>query len=161
MKIMEILNKTNELLPKLFKPVGFIAAIVTIFAIANGYLQNSIHKQITDTEYINKISKSLRPYLLLNLDGNIIFDHGAYDFINYIKITPDTINFSKDRRFEIYIDFKKPMLYKPLIENLTPHDLIFVSSRLNNTGWIFYCQTGGTYEKYPNSESILRIELIF
>lgn len=83
---MSKLNDFIENNSNIFKLVGFIVTIVTIFVTADGYIDTKIERKITDTSYISKISKQLRPFLIFDGNGVVQYDHGAENKIKAINV---------------------------------------------------------------------------
>ncbi len=65
---------------------GFFV-VITFFISADGYINRQIESKITDATYINKLSKTLRPFSIFNQDGVIIYDHGGENFIKKIHVS--------------------------------------------------------------------------
>lgn len=144
----------------IYKLFGFIVIFIPFYLGYNNYINNQIKGQINTPEYISKISKNLRPYLLINLNGHIIYDHGALEYIDSISFYPDSLKIYKDKIFGFGIKCKKLLNYPPIIENLTPHDFTIQSTRFNNIDWAVRIKINGFIGNYDNNEALLRIEII-
>jgi len=164
MNIKNYLLKINDSIKSywhIYKLLSLILAILGFFLLFDGYLNNSINNQITNNDNISKISKSLRPYFLINLNGNIIYDHGAYKYINFIKMEPDTIiDITKIKSFKLGLNFKKPLQIQPIVDNLSSHEFIITLKRFGTTGWGIRFQVFAFVKEITNNESLIRIELI-
>ncbi len=114
--------KMPDIVKDILKPT--LPSIITILVILGGlfafndFLNNRIDNRINDAEYISKLSKSLRPYLIFNQNGSIVYDHGAESLLDSISVD-FILNFNMDKPIKIIIYPKKFLKVKPLLECLT------------------------------------------
>lgn len=62
--------------------IGLVIAYITF----DNYINAQIDGKITNKEYIQKLSKTLRPFLIFDNNGLVSYDHGASKFIDSINV---------------------------------------------------------------------------
>lgn len=142
---------------EIFKIALVILSILGAIIVLNDFIDNKIDNKINDSEYISRLSQTLRPYLIINLDGNITYDHGALSKIDSISIKANLKDlFSAPIFIKIYP--KSFLKFKPLIECLGPLEYSEKSKRVKNKNWEYELSVNGYTE--PVSEILFRIEII-
>ena len=66
------MSKLNEIIKEnthLISIIGVVATIVTLFFVADGYIDSKIERKITDTKYISQLANQLRPFLIFDDKG--------------------------------------------------------------------------------------------
>ncbi len=135
--------------------------IIFLFFGVNEYFDNKIESKITDKDYIKNLSYSLRPFLIFDVEGHILYDHGAEKRLNSITMDPKLTmkNFQNINDFKIVIEPKNYLSVLPLLENLSVHDFQISSNRYKNKSWIYTVKVLATFE--PIEEPIkFRLELM-
>lgn len=113
----------------IIKLILLILPLVGGYVAFDDYISNQIEKQITSASYIEKLSKSLRPFLIFNGNGIIVYDHGGADIIKSIEIydKEDTIN----------VQFNKFIKDAPLLMVVGANQYTYKAERGKNFSWVF------------------------
>jgi len=152
------MSKLNDFIANnsnIFKLIGFIAAIVGIFFTVDGYIDTKIERKITDTTYINKLAKQLRPFLIFDENGVVQYDHGAENKIKYINVDLE--------KKSIVIETSEYMQLAPFIFAVGAETYSFESERIGTKKWkytmLYYVAlaTEGGSKKEPKTNYILEI----
>ena len=104
------MSRIEKLISENWNTIKFITLVVALlgaFISFDNYINNQIEERITDSNYINRLSKSLRPFLVFNDQGIVLYDHGADEFIEKIDID--------DQKNTVTIKFKKFFQNAPLL----------------------------------------------
>ena len=152
------MSKLNDFIANnsnIFKLIGFIVTIVTIFVTADGYIDAKIERKITDTAYIGNLAKQLRPFLIFDENGVTQYDHGAE---NKIK----TINVDLDKKI-IEIETFEFLQLAPFIFAVGADTYSLRPERVGNKKWkytmLYYetLGTGGGSSERPKTSYVLEI----
>ncbi len=152
------MSKLNDFIANnssIFKLTGFIVAIITIFVAVDGYIDTKVERKITDTTYISKLSKQLRPFLIFDENGVVQYDHGAES-----KIKDINVDFDKE---SIVIETSEFMQLAPFIIAVGSETFSFEPERIDNKKWkyaMLYHEglaTSGGSKKEPKTNFILEI----
>jgi len=138
-----------------------IATLLGFLFIFNDFLDNKIENKITDTEYIYKLSKTLRPFCIFNKKNGVIFyDHGIYKVhIDSIKIKYNT--YRKDRQDEIFVYTKNYLQIAPLVEYIGPNVVvIFKPERFKNNVWLYNFKELATHTTNRQFDEFFRLEIL-
>jgi hypothetical protein len=114
----------------------FLAVLVTIIIAYFGidqYLDSKIESKITDDSYVSALSKTLRPFLVFSNDGIIVYDHGALNFIDSIKVK-HTENRWADT---IFIYTKSLLREAPLLQFIGVYLYSYEAKRIANFCWAY------------------------
>lgn len=109
--------------------LSFIVAIFAIFFVFDDYINTQIEDKITSEEYISKLSKNLRPYLIFDNNGNTIYDHGGKEYISSISID-ETNN-------TIIIKTTKYLQFAPLIIVSGHAQSSYETKRIDDNTWSY------------------------
>jgi hypothetical protein len=110
-----------------------LGTIVIVYFGVDQYLDSKIENKITDDSYIAQLSKTLRPFLVFNNDGVVIYDHGGLNFIDSIKI-----NHSDNRWADTIFIFSKSYLQEaPLIQFIGAYLYSYEAKRISNFCWAY------------------------
>ncbi len=110
--------------------LSFIIAMATIVIVLNNHIDKKIEKKITDQQYIDNISKSLRPFLIFNNNEVVLYDHGANKFVH-------NINFDNKKDI-VDIFFTKYIQNEPLLITIGDVQYSYKSVRIKRNGWRFF-----------------------
>ncbi len=124
------MSKLNDFLKEnssIIKLVGFVATVIGLFVMVDGYIDSKIERKITDTEYISKLAKQLRPFLIFDENGTVIYDHGADG-----KIKNITVDLSQKN---IEIETTEFLQLAPFISAVGYETYSFKSERTGNKKW--------------------------
>lgn len=116
-----------------------IAALVAIILFVN-WLNNHIDERVTQQtssdEFINKLSENIKPYVLFNQNGTILYDGGAMKYIDSIKL--DTTGSGTDVFvMKVTIKPKQFMKIVPFLECIDYPEHTFRSKRGNGFDIIY------------------------
>lgn len=142
----------------IFKIALLILSILGAIIVLNDFIDNKIDDKINDSEYISKLSHTLRPYLIINQNSNIVYDHGALSQIDSISVIVNLDNLHPDNPIIITIYPKSFLEIKPLIECLSPVDYVEESKRFKNISWEYKLYVSGYTG--PLDEILFRIEIM-
>ena len=136
MRIIESFFKRNK---ETLRFLIILSTIIFLFFGVNEYFDNKIESKITDKDYIKNLSYSLRPFLIFDGEGHILYDHGAEKKLNSITMDPELTmkNFHNINDFKIVIEPKNYLSVQPLLENLSVHDFQISPNRYKNKSWIY------------------------
>jgi hypothetical protein len=152
------MSKLNDFIANnsnIFKLIGSIAVIVTIFIAVDGYIDTKIERKITDTTYISKLSKQLRPFLIFDENGVVQYDHGAES-----KIKDISVDFDKE---SIVIETSEFMQLAPFIFTVGSETFSLEPKRIDNKKWrytmLYYrsLAISGGSTKEPKTNFVLEI----
>ena len=147
--------------------VGFVSAMTTFFFIYiafDTFVYDRIDQRIKDPTYIQELSKTLRPFLMFNQQGIIIYDHGATKFVDSINVI---ISFNKNYKInsinEIKVYCNHFLHTAPLLDYIGVYQYTYDVNRAKNYSWVFkmkpmlVLELGGSPE--PN-ENIFTLEIL-
>ncbi len=115
--------------------IGLIIAFITF----DSYINNQIDEKITDTEYVKKLSKTLRPFLIFDNSGVVTYDHGAGKFIDSINVkyfpydTTQGGNLGWPKKIMIYTN--QFLTTSPLLDYIGVFNFTYSTER-NKNGWL-------------------------
>lgn len=139
--------------------LAIIIAILTILGglfVFDDFLNTRIDNRINDADYISRLSKSLRPYLIFNQNGSIVYDHGAEILLDSISVDMK-LSFDFDKPITITIHPKKFLKIKPLLECLTDISYQEKASRYGFKSWKYILTVNGYSEIQDN---LFKIEIL-
>jgi len=134
--------------------VSGLIILVTFFITADDYINNQIENKITDESYINKLSKTLRPFSIFNEEGAVSYDHGG---LKYIK----NITFSKNKHGnidKILLDTSVFLQAAPIISYVGSDNYSFKSTRINTYRWEYKV---GSYNVFTDESATEQYDSIW
>lgn len=134
-----------------------VLSIIGGIIVLHDFIDKKIDNKINEPEYISKLSKTLRAYLIINHKGNIVYDHGATSIIDSISVSIN-INNIFDEPFVIIIHPKTFLEFKPLVECLSPVNYVETVARFKNKSWKYIFKVTSHSEPLP--EILFRIEVL-
>jgi hypothetical protein len=135
-----------------------LVIVLSFFMAATNYINSEIEKKITDETYINKLSKTLRPFAIFDLNGAIQYDHGAEKYIEKIEIKK-----KENGDISTIKIITRVFLQNPPILNYTGYEnYAYVSKKIDTYVWLFTLSSqtlllGGSNEKF---DPIVMIEIL-
>ena len=148
---------------KIFIGITFIVVItitLTIIGTLYGlsiYIDNRITKIVTSREFSDKLAKDVRPYIIFDINGSILFDGGGMQYLEDVTIEPvqeasDTGKYPHYAK-RIIVSPRENLSYPPIVTALTMH--YFIKSNIKRGKkyqWIYDCvrhivsKDGSTHE---------------
>ena len=134
--------------------LGIILGIFGTYFIIRADLIDLIDRRINDTDYINKISENLRPYLIFDQRSSIIDNSGGERYVEKIEVVIDNIITAKGEKKEgkrIYSIIITPKTFLRVVPNLDPLDLDYKieSERVGNLGIKYKLEPAGFFHSRP------------
>jgi len=128
------MSRIEKLISENWNTIKFITLVATLlgaFITFDNYINNQIEEKITDSNYINRLSKSLRPFLVFNDQGVVLYDHGADEFIEKINID--------NQKNTVTIEFKKFFQNAALLTVASAATQYLVKTeRKRDNVWVFH-----------------------
>jgi len=154
---------TLDIIWKTITPIAVILGVVVSLFFIDDYLDNQIEDKINDIEYIQKISHTLRPYVIFDQDGIVSYDHGVMQFTTQIKtifhpFIPYHGIVKAIPQDTIYITLNKYFQNPPILESIGPVDYFCETTQVTNFTWLFELQTISPIPGSP--KGIFRLELL-
>ena len=134
-----------------------IFSLIGGFIILNDFMDNKIDSKIKDKEYIQQLSHILRPFMIFNNESNIIYDHGAENFIDSLNVSAN-INELLKNPIVITLYPKIYLQHEPLIEILTSMSYTIESKRIKNKIWQYEIDVSSHI--LDINELLFRIEIL-
>jgi len=126
----------EKFITEYWNSLKFFALLVTVIIAYFGidqYLDSKIEDKITDDSYISELSKTLRPFLVFNNDGIVIYDHGALNYIDSI-----IVKHSEKRWADTIFVYSKTFLKEaPLMEYIGVYLYSYEAKRIANFCWAY------------------------
>ncbi len=148
--------KIPDLTKDILKFMMAILAILGGLFVFDDFLNTRIGNRINEAEYISKLSKSLRPYLIFNQNGNIVYDHGAEVLLDSISVDMK-LSFDFDKPITIIVHPKKFLKVKPLLECLSDIGYQEKANRYGFKSWK-YILTVNAYSEVE--DNLFKIEIL-
>ena len=144
----------------MFQVFSIFLGIIISFIVFDDHINSLINKQINNQEYIEKLSHSLRPFLIFDQNEIKLYDHGADKFIDNIKTKFHESFMANQDVFvdTIFIYFNKFFQTAPLLESIGPLNYNINSKRCKNNKWLYTLESINWPDPRPNS--IFRIEIL-
>ena len=108
------------------------------------YIDNRITKIVTSREFIDKLAKNVRPYVIFDINGSILFDAGGMQYLEDVKIEPvqeasDTGQYPNYAK-RIIVSPRENLSYPPIVTALAMHYFIKPSiKRGKKYQWVYEC----------------------
>jgi len=132
-------NKPSHIIWDVTKSVSLVLGIIIGFFTLQNHLDTTIENKITDSDYIETLSYSLRPFLIFDQNEITLYDHGAKAYIDSIKVF--SINPTHLTKIVIYPN--RYFQIAPLLESLGPDIYYSTSERGTNNIWVYNMQPPG------------------
>ena len=157
------MNKIENFFTEYWNTLKFLTVVGTVilaFFALDQYLDEKIENKITDDSYISELSKTLRPFLVFNNEGIILYDHGALNFVDSIHVKHTSGNWADT----IYIYTKSLLQEAPLLQFIGAYLYSYEAKRTSNFCWAFdmrpstYLSLEGS--KKPTLDNIFTLEIL-
>jgi hypothetical protein len=131
--------------------IGFIAGAIAVF----GFIDSRVAKIKEDPNFMQEVAKQVKPYIIFNEKGSILFDNGASKYIDVLEINVDE---DRDvfKDFTIYVNFNKHFSYPPYLESLNGNGFAIKENRGKKHDWIYKLNQSSSI----GQEYRFRLELI-
>lgn len=127
-------SNTKFSLLRIIEFASVIFGFFIAFIVFDDYINSKIQKKLTSEEYISNLAKSLRPFLIFNQKGTILYDHGAAKYIENIAVELGT---DQERVKKITITMTEYLQNEPLLECLGPDQYEINITRNKKLIWVF------------------------
>ena len=127
--------------------IGIILITTTIIGTLYGlsiYIDNRITKIVSSREFSDKLAREVRPYIIFDINGSILFDGGGMQYLEDVTIEPvqessDTGKYPHYAK-RIIVSPRENLSYPPIVTALTMHYFIKPSmKRGKKYQWIYEC----------------------
>jgi len=117
----------------IIKLVSFFIALASFFVVYDNYIIEKIDDRIKNPSYVGEISKNLRPYLIFNDEGVIVYEHGGSSFIDSIGVEQE-----KGRWLKSITVYSNQFLNSPpLLDYIGVYHYSYETIRLKNYTWLY------------------------
>jgi hypothetical protein len=89
-------------------------ALVVLGFKANSLIDERLEKKVTGEEFLGKIARKVRPYLIFDTRGSIVNDFGAADYVDKIDIVPVPESYG----YRVNLKVKQPLSFPPIISGI-------------------------------------------
>ena len=89
---------TKQKIEKWSGALALLVALVAGFYGVVSFVDNRIERRITEVETLKKIALLVRPFCIFDQSGSILYDSGAMQTIELIKLSPLTPQGDKEGR---------------------------------------------------------------
>lgn len=140
-----------------------IATLIGGFIVFSEFIDKRISDKISEPAYIEKISQNVRPFLIINNMGQIIYDHGAKQKIKRINLKKHGGFLLKSVGFEsnflIEVELNDLHTTPPLLEYFGIDNAASEAVQGDNNIWLIYLSILGQFSD-DTSSFLLRLELL-
>jgi len=114
----------------------FGVALAVISAIF--WTQEQARQAVLDPAFVERLSRAVRPFMIVDSHRTIVADYGAAELINDFKFDiPDD-----GSEFKITLSFKRPMANPPLLRPMTPGIYFDRAERGEMNDWVVWMRIG-------------------
>jgi hypothetical protein len=127
-----LLDQSFKNRPEILSP--FLSLSLALFIVGFGidsYIDSKIEGKLENPAFINKVAKSMRPSVIFDINGSILSDMGAMQYIEDIKV-----DVNEPLRYDIIVSPKKFLSVAPILECLDEQPKIIVK-RGKKFDWIY------------------------
>lgn len=103
----------------IIKFISILLGIFAVFVVFDGYIEVKIGKQINSPYFLKSVSNQLRPFVIFNKHGNVIYDHGAMELIEKISVNIPGETKIFDDPIIVKIYPKNHLDFEPILEVLS------------------------------------------
>lgn len=145
-------------LRNVIEPIAVVVGIVGGILVIGASIDTKIEAKINEEEYLSKLSKNLRPFIIFDDTKKIIYDHGALSFIDTLSVEMD----EKTGYPKIHVKFKRYFSAPPILQCLGPNCFTFIAQKEELFSWSFTSYAPSTlgYDGEPISD-IFKLELLY
>ncbi|MCG6535991.1 MAG: hypothetical protein L7F78_15130 [Syntrophales bacterium LBB04] len=120
------------MLKVIYAVFGAVVFLVVAYHGLNSYIDSRIESKIHNTDYLKKLSRSVRPSLVFDEKGSILADMGAVPFISNISVSK-----TAKGSIKIVISPAEYLAIEPMLEALDDQYTIR-AERGEKFDWIFH-----------------------
>jgi len=139
-KIMTNDKNKSSSIKLIVEIISIVLGIIISFIFLDDYLNNKIESKISDDKFVTELSQNIRPFVIFDDTNRIIYDHGAMNYIEDIKIDINK-NFNL---IKIEVIFIKHFQAPPILESLGPNSFSFIPKKEPKYKWSFEPFAPGT-----------------
>lgn len=133
---------------KIFEIAGGIITIVAAIYGITQFIDWRIERKIREEPFIRKISASLRPSVIFDENGSILYDQGAMQIIDNIQINREDAK-NNSLPAEIIINPKRHLAHAPLLQTLETELIDILATRGKGFEWRYrldYQMSNGVFD---------------
>ena len=159
------MNKIEKFFTEYWNSLKFLAVVAAVLVAFFGidqYLDSKIENKITDDSYISELSKTLRPFLVFDNNGIILYDHGALNHIDSVLV-----KHTSGRWADTIFIFTKTLLKEaPLLQFIGAFLYSYEANRTSNFCWAYdmrpssYMSFQDEGKKKPVLDNIFTLEIL-
>lgn len=127
-------------------PANFLIGIVVGGIAVFGFIDSRVDKIKKDPGFMQEIARQVRPYIIFDEKGSILFDNGASKYIDTLEINVDE-DLGDFKYFTIRVNFNKHFSYPPYLESMNNIEFSIQKNRGKKHEWVYtLTQTSGGLE---------------
>ena len=136
--------------------------LILAFIALDNYLDTKIEDKITDDSYISTLSTTLRPFMVMDNNGKVLYDHGALNLIDSIRVK----QLGRGLVDTIFVYTKTFLPEAPLLQFIGAYLYSYESSRISTYCWAYdqrpsdYLGTRNEGKNKPVLENIFTLEIL-
>ena len=130
---------------------GFIAGVIAVF----GFIDSRVAKIKEDPIFMREVAKQVRPYVIFDEKGSILFDNGTSKYVDVLEVNVDEDR-GDFKDFTIHVNFNKHFSYPPYLESLNGNGFVIKENRGKKHDWIYKLNQSSSI----GQEYRFRLELI-
>ena len=118
--------------------VGIVFGIALTVISAIFWTREQARQAVLEPSFIEQLSRSVRPFMIVDSHKTIVSDYGAAELINdfIFEIPPN------ESEFKITFSFKRPMANPPLLSPMTPGIYFDRAERGKMNDWVVWMRVG-------------------
>lgn len=109
------------------------------------FIDSRIKSVVTDESYVRRIASEVRPSVIFDSKGSILFDQGAMRYLDEIEVVGGT-NFLQNFPVRIVLKPKQYLPQPPLLTCLEDISLVVKPERGPKFDWVYPLETSGGTE---------------
>lgn len=114
--------------------VGAVFGIALAITSAMFWTREQARQAVTEPDFVAKLSRSIRPYMVIDSHKTVISDYGASEFLNDIRF--EIVNNQCD--LKITLSFKHHMANPPLVQAMTRWFYLSRAERGEMHDWVVW-----------------------
>lgn len=148
---------------KIAQALTILSVLASVIFGVDKFIDWRIDQRITSPSFIGKVRHSIKPTAIFNIDGSVIANMGAMDYISDIKVEKEKFEtYDKIFKIKIIVSPKELLNVAPMLEALDGTYKI-TSKRGNKYDWIYILEPIvllAVYEPAIKEAERFRIEII-
>ena len=126
---------------KTMKNIGAIIVVVAGIYGSLRFIDGRIEHAVNDEQFIKKVSSHVRPYIIFDLNGSILVDGGASQYLEKLEVeeADSKFNDNYDHTIKIVVTPTDHLAYPPLLEKLGAGRIMLTPNpkRGNEHQWVY------------------------